>query len=142
MESVNPILGAAAVLGLWSVLMFFIYAVRLVSTGAKVGDLPAGFRGPDADSETPDQVKWTRHNYEHLMEQPTLFYAMVIILAVVGDTSAASCYAAWIYTGARILHSVWQMQVNTIPVRFMLFTISTLALLVLCVHAVMFTLQL
>ena len=142
MESVNPILGAAAVLGLWSVLMFFIYAVRLVSTGAKVGDLPAGFRGPDADSETPDTVKWTRHNYEHLMEQPTLFYAMVIILAVVGDTSAASYYAAWIYTGARILHSVWQMQVNTIPVRFMLFAISTLALLMLCVHAAMFTLQL
>ncbi|MDB2667928.1 MAPEG family protein [Luminiphilus sp.] len=142
MESVNPILGAAAVLGLWSVLMFFIYAVRLVSTGAKVGDLPAGFRGPDADSETPDTVKWTRHNYEHLMEQPTLFYAMVIILAVVGDTSAASYYAAWIYTGARILHSVWQMQVNTVPVRFMLFAISTLALLMLCVHAVMFTLQL
>ena len=142
MESVNPILGAAAALGLWSVLMFFIYAVRLVSTGAKVGDLPAGFRGPDADSETPDTVKWTRHNYEHLMEQPTLFYAMVIILAVVGDTSAASYYAAWIYTGARILHSVWQMQVNTIPVRFMLFAISTLALLMLCVHAVMFTLQL
>jgi hypothetical protein len=75
------------------------------------------------------------------MEQPTLFYAMVIILAVVGDTSAESCYAAWIYTGARILHSVWQMQVNTIPVRFMIFAISTLALLVLCVHAVMFTLQ-
>lgn len=142
MESVNPILGAAAVLGLWSVLMFFIYAVRLVSTGAKVGDLPAGFRGPDADSETPDTVKWTRHNNEHLMEQPTLFYAMVIILAVVGDASAASYYAAWIYTGARILHSVWQMQVNTIPVRFMLFAISTLALLMLCVHAVMFTLQL
>ena len=142
MESVNPILGAAAVLGLWSVLMFFIYAVRLVSTGAKVGDLPAAFRGPDADSETPDKVKWTRHNYEHLMEQPTLFYAMVIILAVVGDTSAASYYAAWIYTGTRILHSVWQMQVNTIPVRFMLFAISTLALLMLCVHAVMFTLQL
>ena len=142
MESVNPILGAAAVLGLWSGLMFFIYAVRLVSTGAKVGDLPAGFRGPDADSETPDKVKWTRHNYEHLMEQPTLFYAMVIILAVVGDTSAASYYAAWIYTGTRILHSVWQMQVNTIPVRFMLFAISTLALLMLCVHAVMFTLQL
>ena len=142
MESVNPILGAAAVLGLWSVLMFFIYAVRLVSTGAKVGDLPAGFRGPDADSATPDTVKWTRHNYEHLMEQPTLFYAMVIILAVVGDTSAESCYAAWIYTGARILHSVWQMQVNTIPVRFTLFAISTLALLVLCVHAVMFTLPL
>ena len=88
MESVNPILGAAAVLGLWSVLMFLIYVVRLVRTGSKVGDLPAGFRGPDADSETPDQVKWTRHNYEHIMEQPTLFYAMVIILAVAGDTSA------------------------------------------------------
>ena len=142
MESVNPILGAAAVLGLWSVLMFFIYAVRLMGTGAKVDALPAGFRGPDAEGETPDKVKWTRHNYEHLMEQPTVFYAMVIILAMAGDTSAASCYAAWTFTIARILHSLWQMQVNTIPVRFALFAISHIALLMLAVHAVMFTVQL
>ena len=140
MESVNPILGAAAVLGLWSVLMFFIYAVRLMGTGAKVGELPAGFRGPDAEAETPDKVKWTRHNYEHLMEQPTAFYALVIILAMVGDTSTPSLYAAWTYAIARILHSFWQMQVNTIPVRFLLFMIATLALAMLGVHAVMFTL--
>jgi len=48
-------------------------------------------------------------------------------------------YAAWTYTIARILHSFWQMQVNTIPVRFLLFMVATLALLMLGVHAVMAT---
>ena len=85
-------------------------------------------------------MKWTRHNYEHLMEQPTAFYALVIILAMVGDTSTPSLYAAWTYAITRILHSFWQMQVNTIPVRFLLFMIATLALAMLGVHAVMFTL--
>ena len=74
------------------------------------------------------------------MEQPTAFYVLVIILAMVGDTSTPSLYAAWTYTIARILHSFWQMQVNTIPVRFLLFMIATLALAMLGVHAVMFTL--
>ena len=139
MAELNPILGPAAVLATWSVLMFFIYVTRVMGTGAKLGDLPAGFRGPDGEAEAPDKMKWTRHNYEHLMEQPTAFYALVIILAMAGDMSAASLYAAWTYTIARILHSLWQMQVNTIPVRFLLFMVASLALLMLGVHAVMAT---
>ena len=119
--------------------MLFIYVTRVMGSGAKLGELPPGFRGPDGEADAPDKMKWTRHNYEHLMEQPTAFYALVIILAMVGDTSAASLYAAWTYAIARILHSFWQMQVNTIPVRFLLFMIATLALAMLGVHAVMFT---
>ena len=142
MQEFNPILGPAAVLATWSVIMVFIYVARVLGTGAKLGDLPAGFRGPDGEADAPDKMKWTRHNYEHLMEQPTAFYAIIIILAMVGDTSTVSLYAAWTYTIARVLHSLWQMQVNTIPVRFLLFLIATLALTMLGVHAVMFTLGL
>jgi len=41
--------------------------------------------------------------------------------------------------GFRILHSLWQILVNTIPVRFALFLAATLALIVLAVRAVMAT---
>ena len=140
MQDFNPILGPAAVIATWLVVMFFICVTRVMGSDVKLADLPPGFRGPVSKAEAPDKMKWTRHNYEHLMEQPTAFYALVIILAIVGDTSAPSLYAAWTYAIARIVHSFWQMQVNTIPVRFLLFMIATLALAMLGVHAVMFTL--
>ena len=75
------------------------------------------------------------------MEQPTVFYAMVIILAMAGDTSAASCYAAWTFAIARILFAYGKCSQYD-PVRFALFAISHIALLMLAVHAVMFTVQL
>ena len=97
MQEFNPILGPAALLATWSVIMVFIYVIRVMGSGAKLGELPPGFRGPDGEADAPDKMKWTRHNYEHLMEQPTAFYALVIILAMVGDTSTPSLYAAWTY---------------------------------------------
>ena len=139
MESVNPILGAAAVLAFWSTLMTYILVVRRVGGGMKLADLPPGMRGADGEASMPQGANWTSHNYTHLMEQPTVFYAVVLILAVAGDTSAYSLYAAWTYTGARILHSLWQMSVNTITIRFSLFFLGTLALTMLSVHAVMYT---
>ena len=139
MAELNPILGPAAILAVWSVLILLIYVVRVLGSGAKLGDLPVGYRGPDNEADVPEKMKWTRHNYEHLLEQPTAFYAVVVILALVGDVSTTSLYAAWTYTIARVLHSLWQMQVNTVPVRFVLFAVSTAALLVLGVNAVMAT---
>jgi hypothetical protein len=142
METINPILGAAAVLALWSTLMTFILVARRVGAGMKLGDLPPGMRGVDGEASMPQGANWTSHNYTHLMEQPTVFYAAVLVLAMAGDTSTYSLYAAWTYTVARIAHSFWQMYVNTITIRFLLFLIATLALTMLTVHAVMFTVQL
>ena len=139
MDTVNPILGAAALLALWSTLMTFILVARRVGAGMKLSELPPGMRGVDGEASMPQGANWTAHNYTHLMEQPTVFYAAVIILAMAGDTSTYSLYAAWTYTISRIVHSFWQMYVNTITVRFLLFLIGTIALTVLSVHAVMFT---
>jgi hypothetical protein len=73
------------------------------------------------------------------MEQPTVFYAAVMIIAIMGP-GAADVLAAWIYVGLRIIHSIWQATVNTVPVRFLLFIISTFALLFLGIRAVIATL--
>ena len=69
----------------------------------------------------PAKANWLSHNYTHLMEQPTVFYPVVIILALLGDGSALSLNLAWAYVVSRILHSLWHGNVNTIQVRFALF---------------------
>jgi hypothetical protein len=75
-----------------------------------------------------------------MMEQPTLFYAAIGILALLGQASVTNVTLAWGYVGLRIAHSVWQILVNTVPVRFGLFILSTLCLIGLAVNAVRATL--
>ena len=84
----------------------------------------------------PEKVNWVSHNYTHLLEQPTLFYAVIVILALAGDTSSVNVMAAWAYVGFRIAHSLWQGLVNVIMVRVLLFTLSTVCLWILAVNAV------
>jgi len=136
-------LAPAAVLVLWTlVVLFWIIPPRFGSI-AKVQDkstLPGkpGVRGSDLEGVIPDRANWPAHNHTHLHEQPTLFYAISLILAVIGP-GALDVTLAWIYVGFRILHSLLQILVNTIPVRFALFLAATLALIVLAVRAVMAT---
>ena len=70
------------------------------------------------------------------MEQPTIFYATVAILAIANAGGGTNTTLAWAYTGLRIVHSIWQATVNTvIPVRFGLFVLSTFCLLALAINA-------
>jgi len=137
-------LAPAAVLAAWTlIVMFWIIPARFGAL-AKVEDkstLPKGdgLRGGDLDPILPAKATWPAHNYTHLHEQPTVFFALVIILAMVGPT-AADIFLAWSYTGLRILHSLWQILVNKIPIRFALFLFSSLMLVGLAVRAVMATL--
>jgi hypothetical protein len=136
------ILAPAAVLVVWSIIMLFWMAgVRLPAlkkAGIDLGARPGG-RGQDLEGQVDPKINWPSHNYSHLMEQPTVFYAAVMIIAIMGP-GAADVLAAWIYVGLRIIHSIWQATVNTVPVRFLLFIISTFALLFLGIRAVMATL--
>ncbi|NVE94330.1 MAPEG family protein [Altererythrobacter lutimaris] len=136
-------LAPSAVLVLWSVLMvFWMAATRFpaISKAEKGSITPKpGIRGQDLEPALPDKVNWKSHNYTHLMEQPTIFYPAVIILAIMGP-AAVDVLLAWVYVALRIIHSLWQSLVNTIPVRIGLFTLSSLALAALAVRAVMATL--
>ena len=139
----TPILAPAAVLVLWSVfMMYWLMAARLpamAKIGVDLGKAAPGGRGQDIDPNLPPPVAWKSHNYAHLMEQPTVFYAAVAILAISGGASEMSVYLAWGYTVLRVIHSVWQSTVNTVSVRFMLFLLSSLCLTVLAVQAVLAT---
>ena len=83
----------------------------------------------------PPRVRWKADNYNHLMEQPTIFYALVLTLAFLKAVSALSIYAAWAYVGLRIVHSLIQVLVNKIEIRFAVFLLSNIPLAILSVNA-------
>ena len=136
----KALLGPAAVLVLWSLLMlFWMTATRfpaLLKSGIDLAKAPPGGRGGDLEKILPANVNWKSHNYTHLMEQPTLFYAIIAVLTLAGASGGMNPMLAWGYVGLRIVHSVWQATVNTIPVRLILFTLSTFCLLGLAIDAV------
>jgi len=132
------VLAPAAALVLWSLIMLLWTAGTRFPAMAKLGvnikTAPPGGRGQNLDGVLPDSVQWKSHNYAHLMEQPTIFYPTVVILALMGP-NAGDVAIAWGYVALRVIHSIWQATVNKLPVRFTLFILSTICLLLLAIHA-------
>ena len=140
----SPILAPVAVLVLWSlVVLTWMAAVRLpgmAKAGIDLKTAPPGGRGIDLEPVLPAKANWLSHNYTHLMEQPTLFYAVVGVLALAGQGDGINAMLAWGYVGLRIVHSLWQALVNVTSVRFLIFLVSTFCLLALAINAVRATL--
>ncbi len=133
------LLAPAAVLVLWTIIMLgWVMVTRLPAMREAGIDMSkaVGGRGQDLEGRIPAAVNWKAHNYAHLVEQPTLFYAVVGILALMGSVHFSAVALAWTYVVLRIGHSIVQATVNKISWRFPLFFASTLALLGLAVMAV------
>lgn len=136
-------LATAAALVVWSLIVLLWMTTTRFSAFKTVGiDLskaPPGGRGVNLEGVLPDHVNWKAHNYAHLMEQPTIFYPTVVILALSGATTL-DVALAWAYVGIRVVHSLWQGLVNRLPVRVALFVLSTLCLIALALRALAATL--
>ncbi|HKC03115.1 MAG TPA: MAPEG family protein [Sphingomicrobium sp.] len=136
----SPILAPVVALVAWTLLMMLWMMIarfgQFRRMGVTLGSLPRGARGPDLDGR-PDaaEAQWKSHNYNHLMEQPTIFYAIALTLALMGFGGGINYWLAWSYVGLRILHSIVQATINIVVVRFTIFSLSTLCLLGLTVHA-------
>ena len=135
------ILTPAAVLVVWTLVMM---AWMIATRGPAISKLGAdklkpGARGPDVEPLLDERVNWKAHNYAHLHEQPTVFYAAVLILVLSGY-GLTDVLLAWAYVAVRVAHSVWQATVNRQPARAMLFLLSSLFLIGLGVRALLATL--
>lgn len=129
MNANHPLLLPVIALVAWSLLIWiWMYATRLPAMRrAGIEPDPLLPRGEQM-SRLPARVRWKADNYNHLMEQPTLFYAIALSLAVLGERGVVAIALAWSYVGLRIAHSLVQTLVNRIQVRFVLFALSTLPL--------------
>lgn len=124
------------VLVVWSAFMWlWMYATRLPAIAAMKLEMdpeaPAGLQM----SQLPAKVRWKADNYNHLMEQPTVFYAIVLSLAFLGANSEVNIYAAWIYVALRVVHSLLQALLNKIELRFAVFFLSNIPLGILTFNA-------
>ena len=134
----SPILAPVVALVAWSlIVMGWMYATRFpamrrkgISLKGRIGSKPGAL-----DGVVEDQVQWKAHNYNHLMEQPTLFYAIALTLALLGDGHGINLYLAWGYVAFRVAHSLVQAITNVVRTRFLLFTAASLCLAGLTVHA-------
>ncbi|MGH8441698.1 MAG: MAPEG family protein [Nevskiaceae bacterium] len=136
MHPSSAMLGPVIALVLWTFVMWgWMYATRIPAVIAMRmrfdPNLPRGAQM----NELPATVRWKADNYNHLFEQPTLFYAVGLALAVLGDTSMVALALAWAYVALRVAHSLWQALVNGIPTRFYLFAASSLVLFALTIRA-------
>jgi len=136
----SPILAPVVALVAWTLLiMVWMIVTRFAAMKRKDISLKGrvGGRGGAAlEGVVEDQVMWKAHNYMHLVEQPTLFYAIALTLAVGHGGGGYSAMLACAYVGLRIAHSLVQTIVNVIAYRFLLFALSSLALIGLVVQAV------
>lgn len=136
----SEILKPVVVLIAWTLVMWlWMIAVRmpaLRSAGIDMGKLVGG-KGSDADRVLPARAQWPSHNYNHLLEQPTIFYAVALVIALSGTGNGPNAWIAWAYVALRIVHSIVQATFNRVMVRFALFMVSTLALVALTLHAAM-----
>ncbi|MES2755366.1 MAG: MAPEG family protein [Pseudomonadota bacterium] len=134
------ILKPVVVLIAWTLVMWaWMMAVRLPAmkaAGIDLGKLTGG-KGSDADRVLPGKAQWPSHNYNHLLEQPTIFYAVAGVLALTATGHGFNLALAWGYVGLRIAHSIVQATFNRVAVRFAFFLLSTLCLIALTLHAAM-----
>jgi hypothetical protein len=87
-------------------------------------------------SQLPASVRWKADNYNHLFEQPTIFYAIALALALMEQGAGINLTLAWLYVGLRVVHSIVQATWNKIEARFGVFFLSSLVLIGLIVNAV------
>ena len=132
----GPLLQPVVVLVLWSFFMWaWLYATRIPAIQAAKAPMPPGMSKAELDAILPAQVRWKADNYNHLMEQPTLFYAVALVLALAGAGDPLNTGLAWAYVALRVVHSLVQASTNVILLRFAIFTAASLVLLVLAIRA-------
>ena len=119
----------------WTTVIFFwLFALRMPAMGKAQVD-PQQVKHPAAlKGLLPSNVEAVGDNYNHLMEQPTVFYALCFYLALTGHADALAVQLAWGYVGLRVVHSLIQNTANHVTSRFLVFAIASLLMITIVIR--------
>ncbi|MCT2399359.1 MAPEG family protein [Novosphingobium mangrovi (ex Huang et al. 2023)] len=134
MAILQPVVALAA----WTMVMWFwLFGTRIPALGATKIDPEELVDDPSMslDNILPAQVQWKAHNYNHLHEAPTVFYAVAIVLAIIGQGDGLNAQVGWAYFGLRVIHSIIQATINKVNLRFGVFALSSFCLMFLVARA-------
>ena len=139
MHAYSPILAPVVALVAWTLIVMIWMMISRGSEFRRLGitatNIPDGARGVDLEGKAAASAQWKSHNYNHLMEQPTIFYAIALTLAFMNFGGGINYWLAWGYVASRILHSIVQSTVNVVLYRFLFFALASFCLIGLTVHA-------
>jgi hypothetical protein len=138
----SAILQPVVALAIWTMIIWvWLYATRLPAMSRAgidgknmVGSTGKGLR-EELIAKGEERASWVADNYNHLHEAPTVFYAVALVLAYIGQGDNLNATIAWVYVALRIAHSLLQILSNRVIIRFGLFALSSLALMMLVTHA-------
>lgn len=134
----STIITPVVALVLWTLVMCaWLYATRLPAMAKLKVTYDPRRSVTEFQERLPPEVRWKADNYNHLMEQPTIFYALALSLALLGAGTGLNATLAWIYVGLRVVHSLVQATVNIVPLRFAIFMLATFVLAAMAIRAAM-----
>ncbi|MDR6624006.1 MAPEG family protein [Caulobacter segnis] len=121
----NSMIAPVMALVAWTLVIWVWMYVQRIPAMQKAGIKPQDARFPGSLDKLPDAARQAADNYNHLMEQPTIFYAAALAIQVAGHADGMAVHLAWVYVGLRVLHSLVQVSINLVALRFLLFAVST-----------------
>ena len=124
----DSILTPVLALVCWSLVMWLWMYFTRIPAMRRAGLNPAVMKAKSEMDVLPLEVRRVADNYNHLHEQPTIFYALVFYTQLAGNASDAAVMLAWAYVGLRVLHSLVQTTINRVMLRFGIFVLATLSL--------------
>lgn len=128
--SASPFLLPLLCLVAWTLVVWmWMYATRIPAMSKAGVELDPQKTNAELMAPIPASVRWKADNYNHLLEQPTIFYATALALALAGVGEGLGLACAWAYVGLRVVHTLIQVTVNNIMARFATFMLSSLALI-------------
>ena len=130
----NTLIAPVMALVAWSLVIWLWMYVQRMPAMSKAGIKPQDAAFPGSLNSLPAPARQAADNYNHLMEQPTIFYAAALAVQIAGHGDALAVNLAWAYVGLRVLHSLVQVSLNVVLLRFLLFSLSTITLAVMVVR--------
>ncbi|HEV7694598.1 MAG TPA: MAPEG family protein [Hyphomonadaceae bacterium] len=134
MNNLMTMMAPVLALIVWTLFILVWLYARRIPAMRKAGIDPAKIKGSESYASMPPiapKAVWVADNYNHLHEQPTIFYALCIYSHLAGVADEINAGLAWAYVGIRVVHSLIQVTTNYVPVRFLVFNIGSLVLMII-----------
>ena len=131
MEILYPMFGMIALTGVVMLMLFFS---RLPTIIKNFGNLQSAKHSDELRPKLPDTKRYITDNHNHLFEQPTVFYAIVIYIYLVQHVDPLHIILAWAYFVFRVIHSIVHVTINNVSIRASVFVFSLACLLIMIVR--------
>ncbi len=139
-QSLSNMMTPVLALVVWTMVILVWLYVRRIPAMRKAGIDPAKVKGSESYASLPPmnpKAVWIGDNYNHLHEQPVIFYALCVYTHLVGVWDGLNVGLAWAYVAIRIVHSLIQVTTNFVPLRFAVFNLGSLVLAIIALRNVL-----